>query len=127
MVSRAARAGFVVDNVTCQALPPWLMGCGLRQFTEAAGISAELARGYANERASDFGVPPRSRQIAQGMVAADAASTHNHFKAHTATNLSYQQTMNTRVEKQAPGSWVVFVNGQRDINWSHSLTRVSEN
>jgi hypothetical protein len=25
----------------------------------------------------------------------------------------YQQTMKTRVEKQGPGSWVVFVNGQR--------------
>jgi hypothetical protein len=43
----------------------------------------------------------------------DKGLTHNHLKAHRAIILRYQQTMNTRVEKLGPGSWVVFVNGQR--------------
>jgi hypothetical protein len=46
-------------------------------------------------------------------VGLDKGLTYNHLKAHRATILRYQQTMNTRVEKLGPGSWVVFVNGER--------------
>ena len=43
----------------------------------------------------------------------DNGLTHNHLTPHRATIIRYQQTMKTRVEKQGPGSWAVFVNGQR--------------
>ena len=46
-------------------------------------------------------------------VGLDKGLTHNHLKAYRVTILRYQQTTNTRVEKLGPGSWVVFVNGQR--------------
>jgi sarcosine oxidase gamma subunit len=46
-------------------------------------------------------------QIAMGL-------THNYLHAMEPQSLTeVTQTMKTRVEKQGPGSWVVFVNGQR--------------
>jgi len=44
-------------------------------------------------------------QIAMGL-------THNYLNGTEPQSLT-EVTMNTRVEKQGPGSWVVFVNGQR--------------
>ena len=38
--------------------------------------------------------------------------THNYLNDTEPQSL-IEVTMNTRVEKQGPGSWVVFVNGQR--------------
>jgi hypothetical protein len=38
--------------------------------------------------------------------------THNYLNDTEPQSLT-EVTMNTRVEKQGPGSWVVFVNGQR--------------
>jgi hypothetical protein len=46
-------------------------------------------------------------QIAMGLA-------HNYLKAAEPQSLTeVTQTMTTKVEKLGPGSWVVFVNGQR--------------
>jgi hypothetical protein len=51
-------------------------------------------------------------QIAMGL-------THNYLHATEPQSLT-EVTMNTRVEKQGPGSWVVFVNGQRHHEIFHT-------
>ena len=42
----------------------------------------------------------------------DQGPAHNYLKATEPQSLT-EVLMKTRVEKQGPGSWVVFVNGQR--------------
>ena len=44
----------------------------------------------------------------------DQGLTRNYLNATEPQSLTeVTQTMKTRVEKQGPGSWVIFVNGQR--------------
>ena len=46
------------------------------------------------------------------LVGLDQALTHNYLKGTERQPLT-EVTMKTKVEKLGPGSWVVFVNGQR--------------
>jgi hypothetical protein len=50
--------------------------------------------------------------ISQLRTGLDQGLTHNYLDGTEPQSLT-EVTMKTRVEKQGPGSWVVFVNGQR--------------